>query len=43
MHPRTVSRKIIELHHGELVLDNRPGGGASAKVYLPMSGITPAS
>jgi signal transduction histidine kinase len=31
----TISRKIVEKHGGQLTLDNRPGGGAMAKILLP--------
>jgi len=33
----TVSRKIVELHHGELILENSPSGGACAIIYLPVA------
>ncbi len=32
----TMSRKIIEQHGGSLILENRPEGGANARVLLPV-------
>lgn len=34
----TVVQKIIELHRGQVVLENRPDGGAKARIILPAAG-----
>jgi signal transduction histidine kinase len=37
----TMSRKVVEKHGGHLKLENRPAGGTSAKVLLPLKNPNP--
>jgi signal transduction histidine kinase len=31
----TISRKIVEQHHGSIAIGNRPGGGTVCTIVLP--------
>jgi len=35
-----IVKKIVDEHHGELAIDNRPAKGASVSVLLPVAGTT---
>lgn len=37
----SISQGIVQHHGGELTLSNRPGGGAVARILLPIAGVSP--
>ena len=37
-----IIKRIVDMHDGKVKLENRPEGGLSAQVYLPIKVLTPA-
>jgi two-component system sensor histidine kinase KdpD len=39
----TVCEAVVQAHHGRIVAENRPGGGALFRISLPLDGLTGSS